>query len=50
MDNTCFDVAQGEDMAIVLGHVAARFERNGITPDAETSKGILALAQKTACP
>jgi hypothetical protein len=49
-DNTCLDLAQSNDEASVLRSVTARFGRDGITPDAKTAAGILALIRKAACP
>lgn len=35
--------------ARALANIPARFERNGITPDAATAQAILALARSTVC-
>lgn len=50
IDNTCFDIARGEDQSVVLRRVASRFERNGITPDATQAAGIVKMVQTAACP
>lgn len=47
--NTCHDHAQGEPEDVILRRVAARFERNGTTPDTAMATGILNLIKATAC-
>jgi hypothetical protein len=49
-DSTCFALAQDEEQAVILKRLSARFERNGITPDAKMSASILTLVRRTACP
>ncbi|WP_239404681.1 hypothetical protein [Frankia sp. Cj3] len=46
--NTCADLAAHSD--VTNQHTAARFARNGITPDAATVARIMSLARTTACP
>jgi hypothetical protein len=48
-DNTCLDLRQGTDRAIIIKHVQARFARD-TEPPAKTASGILALIRAIACP
>jgi hypothetical protein len=50
IDNTCFDMANGEDQAVILRHVAGRFEHDGTTPNQTQAAAIMKLIQTTACP
>jgi hypothetical protein len=48
-DNTCLDIRQGTERAVIIKHVQGRFARD-TTPSAKTAAGILTLIRAKACP
>jgi hypothetical protein len=48
-DNTCLDLRQGTERAVIVKYVQGRFARD-TTPSAKTAAGIITLIRSKACP